>query len=170
MRRDVFAVVRLLVLPTLALGLVAALVPGRLVLAVRLYALIVCAVALGVAIDRLRRAYPRTPAIHERRRRRTAERTRPTALTRLENEVTLGVANAFDLHHRLAPRLADLTRALLASRRGLSLDAQPDAARGAVGEETWELARPDRPPPADRRARGISADALARVVASLERI
>ena len=40
----------------------------------------------------------------------------------------------------------------------------------AVGPDVWELVRPDRPPPADRRARGIPPAQLRRVVESLERI
>jgi len=166
--RDLFTALRLLVLPTLALAVVAAFVPGRLVLGVRAYALVACAIALGFGIEWLRRAYPATQPLRARPSERS-ERTRPTVLTRLENEVVLGVGNAFDLHRRLAPRLRSLAHGLLASRRAISLDTEPARARQALGDETWEVVRPDREAPSDRRARGITPDAVARVVDALER-
>ena len=82
----------------------------------------------------------------------------------------LGVARAFDLHFRLRPRLRGLASELLASRRGITLDAEPERARTALGDETWELVREDRPPPEDRIARGIPIRDLARVVESLENV
>ena len=60
MKRDSSGALRFLVLPTIALVLIARLAcPGRLELAVRVYALIVCAVALG---RRAPRAAARVPA------------------------------------------------------------------------------------------------------------
>jgi hypothetical protein len=166
--RDIFTGIRLLALPTLALVVVVAFVPGRLELAVRVYALVACAVALGFGIAWLGRAYPATRPLREREGERP-ERTRPTALTQLENEVILGVGNAFDLHRRLAPRLRSLAQALLASRRGVALDSQPTRAQAILGDETWDVVRLDRPAPTARRTRGIPADVLTRVVDSLER-
>ena len=58
MRRDVLGALRLLVLPTIALAVVAGGAPGRLGLAARIYALVVCGAALVVALNALRRAYP----------------------------------------------------------------------------------------------------------------
>ena len=91
-------------------------------------------------------------------------------LARLEQEVALGAAGSFDLHHHLRPRLRALTGELLTTRRRLSLDDDTAQAREALGEETWELVRSERPPPEDRLARGIEPEALNRVVTSLERI
>ena len=161
---------RLLVLPTLALVSVAAFAPGRLGLAVRLYALVLCSVALGLALTALRRAYPRVqplrrPSHADAHRRRTT----PT-LARLEHEIALGVAGAFDFHHRLRPRLRHLAHGLLATRRRIPLDGDPARARHTLGEETWELVRADRPPPEDRLGRGLPVADLRRVVESLERI
>ena len=56
------------------------------------------------------------------------------------------------------------------TRRRLSLDDDPEAARQIVGDETWELVRSDRPPPKDRPARGLPVSELDRVVESLERV
>jgi hypothetical protein len=161
---------RVLLLPTLALAVVAGLVPGRLPLAVRLYALVVCAVALGLGLLALRRAYPPAAALRRSPARTSRERRPPATLARMEDELALGVAGAFDLHHRLVPRIRAIASGLLASRRRVSLDRQPEDARSILGVEAWELVRPDRPPPDDRLARGIPADELARVVGSLEAV
>ncbi len=89
---------------------------------------------------------------------------------RLEQETVLGIAGSFDLHFRLGPRLRGLATDLLAARRSVSLDRDPERARTLVGEETWELVRPDRPAPEDRLARGVPINDLRRVVESLERL
>ena len=170
MRRDVTAAARALVLPTLILLFTVGVVPGRLPLAIRFYALGVCAVALGLGLLALRRAYPRTTPLRPRADAGPRGRKPPPTLARMEDELALGVSGAFDLHHRLVPRLRAIAAGLLSSRRRVSLDRDPDEARRIVGEETWELIRPDRPPPEDRLARGIAPDGLARVVDSLERI
>lgn len=168
MRKDFGGAARALVLPTAALVAVASFYPGRLELAVRIYALVLCAAVIALALSALRRALPPVRAL-EAPRARTAPQ--PVArLGRLEDAAALGVAGAFDLHHRLRPRLRTLARGLLASRRGISLDGDPDAARAALGEETWQLVRPDRPPPEDRLARGLGVPELATVVESLERV
>lgn len=169
MRRDLWSATRLLVLPTVALIVVLAFFPGRSALAVRVFALVLCAAAIGLALAALRRALPPTtsPLLPSSRRRAPLQVAR---LGRLENELALGVAGAFDFHVRLRPRLRALAAGLLASRRGISLDAQPDAAREALEDETWQLVRRDRPPPEDRLARGLSRADLTRAVESLERL
>jgi len=168
-RRDLHGALRLLAAPTLALLVVLAFVPGRLTLAVRIYALVVCAVALGLALSALRRAYPPARPLRSPTRRADGGRRPPPTLARLEQETALGVAGAFDFHHRLRPRLHQLALGLLATRRGVSLAAHPDSARGILGDETWDLVRGDRPPPEDRLARGLPPSTLTRVVESLER-
>jgi len=169
-RRELVGAIRLLVVPTLALGVVVAFLPGRLSLGVRLYALVVCAVALGLALAALRRSYPRAKPLRRAVKRTSPRRSPPPSLARLEHETAIGVAGSFDLHHRLRPRLRSLAQDVLASRRRISLDADPEAARRILGEETWGLVRSDRPPPEDRLARGLSPSELGRVVDSLERV
>lgn len=161
---------RLLVLPTIALVIVAAFVPGRIEPAVRIYALVVCAVALGLTARALHRAYP--PVGRLRAERKTSDR-RPEpvrSLARLENLAALGVADAQDLHFRLRLPVREVAAGLLESRRGISLDDDPEAARALLGDETWELVRRDRPAPEDRRAPGIPRAMLERVVVSLEEL
>ena len=170
MRRDIAAALRALVLPTLALLVVVAFIPGRIDLVVRIYALVVCAAALALALAALRRAYPPETPLRESAAAVSSRRQPPSTLGRIEHEAALGVVGAFDLHYRLVPRIRSIAAGLLASRRRITLDAQPEAARDVLGDEAWELVRPDRPPPEDRLARGISTQELARVVDSLERI
>ncbi|MGI8421153.1 MAG: hypothetical protein ACR2MU_02650 [Gaiellaceae bacterium] len=88
---------------------------------------------------------------------------RPQELERLEREITLSVSNAFTRHHRLRPFLRELTEQRLAER-GLAL--VPDT----VGAELWDELRPDREPPTDRLARGISLERLESLTARLEEI
>ena len=152
---------------SIALLGVVAFVPGRVELATRVYALFVGAVAILVAVSALRRAYP--PPTPLRPARRDTASIPPASLGRLEHVVSLGTAGAFDLHHRLVPRLRAVAAGLLARRRRISL-ADGAAARSVRGDETWQLVRPDRPPPTYRLARGIPRAELERVVASLERI
>jgi hypothetical protein len=169
-RRHIVDALKFLVLPTTAFVVVVGLTPGRAGLALRVYALVVCGTALVLALLALRRAFPPERPLHGDRRARPERRSPPSSLARIEHEAALGVAGSFDLHYRLAPRLRSIASGLLESRRRISLERQPEAARAIVGESTWSLVRPDRDAPDDRLARGIPADELARVVDSLEAI
>ena len=168
MRRHVLGALKVLVLPTIALGVVVGLAPGHAGLALRVYALVVCGTALVVALLALRRAFPPERPLRGDRRARTERRNPPSSLARIEHEAALGVAGSFDLHYRLVPRLRSIASGLLESRRRIALERQPEAARAALGETTWSLVRPDREAPDDRLARGIPPAELARVVDSLE--
>jgi hypothetical protein len=169
-RRDVHAALRFLALATVALVLIAAAAPGRLDLAARVYALLVGGVALVVAVRALLRADPSESPLRTPARPGDRERRPPPSLARLEQLAALGVASSFDLQYRLAPQLRAITAGLLAARRRIDLDAEPESARQVVGDETWELVRPGRPVPDDRLSRGVSPAQLTRVVDSLERI
>jgi len=168
-RRDLAGALRVLVVPTIALAAVAAFSPGRLELATRAYALLVCASALALALLALRRAYPRERPLRPRVRAARTRRRPPPTLARIEHEAALGVAGSFDLHFRLVPRIRAIAAGLLAARRQISLDGDPTA-HEVLGDATFELVRTDREPPEDRLGRGITAHDLGLVVDSLERI
>lgn len=106
----------------------------------------------------------------EARRRRPRPPERPAELARLEREVLLASTTAFDLHARLRPILRDVVGHRLAAGRGLDLDSGSAAVRAAVGDELWEIVRPDRPPPRDRLAPGLSLPRLRAALEALERI
>jgi hypothetical protein len=115
----------------------------------------------------------RSNANWHRRRRLLRLRRTPRAATDLaavERLLSLSVASAEDEHTRLRPLVTEIARQRLADHTGVRLDGDPNAAAEAVGPDVWELARPGRPAPPDRRSRGIETARLRRVVESLERI
>jgi hypothetical protein len=170
MRRDLLRALRALFLPTVAVAVVVGILPGRFEEALRVYVLLVCGLLLAVALAALRRAYPPVRPLRGVPRRKDEQRRPPGSLARLEDEAALGVAGAFDLHHRFRPHLRRIAAEILAGRRLVSLDSSPDEARKLLGEDTWELIRADHPPPEDRLARGIPVAELRRTVEALERV
>jgi hypothetical protein len=98
---------------------------------------------------------------------------RSSSLPTLEKtyrETVLGIARTFDFHVRLRPVLREIASQRLVSRRGLELDAQPDAVRAAIGDEAYELLRPGRLLPDRRFDPGVDAETLHRVLDALERL
>ncbi|HZT84560.1 MAG TPA: hypothetical protein VE984_03960 [Gaiellaceae bacterium] len=89
-------------------------------------------------------------------------------LLRIERDLELGIAGAGHAHHRLLPILREAAAARLASRHGVELELRPDAARDLLGDEVWELLRPDRPEPDDRFARGVPRGRVAAVIERVE--
>ena len=92
--------------------------------------------------------------------------TRPTDLLRIERELSLGVASAGHLHTRLLPLLRESANA----RLGFDLQRLPARARVSLGDETWELLRPDRPVPEDRHGAGAPLRKLEHCIETLERL
>jgi len=95
-------------------------------------------------------------------------RMRPAELIRVERDIVLGTTNAGHFHARLRPVLSEAAAARLAARRSIDLGRQPDAARRILGDEVWEVVRPDREAPADLYEPGLPIRDLHRVVESLE--
>ena len=95
---------------------------------------------------------------------------RPPELERLEREVVLAGANAFDVHVRVRPSLREIAAHRLESRRGLDLDRGAPETRALLGDDLWELVRPGRPAPGDRSAPGIPLERLRAYVDRLERL
>jgi hypothetical protein len=98
--------------------------------------------------------------------RRGESRMRPAELIRVERELTLGSANAEQLHLRLVPLLREAAAARLAAH-DVELSRHPGRARELLGDRTWELVRPDRPAPDDPTGPGLS---LRQVAAALDAI
>ena len=90
--------------------------------------------------------------------RKAPEPTRPSELVRIEREITLGTTSAGHLHTRLLP----LLREAASARLGIDFDLHPERARAALGDESWELLRPDRPEPARPQRAGPAATARPR--------
>lgn len=91
----------------------------------------------------------------------------PEELMRMDREIVLGLADADHAHRRLLPLLRSAAAARLAARHGFALDRRPESARMLLGEEVWELLRPDRPAPADRHGPGVPREQIA---AAIERV
>jgi hypothetical protein len=146
--------------------------PGRLTLELDVYGLVVGALALFTAVFATREAFPRAgpSAIAEAFKHEPKQAERPPDLERTERLLTLATTTSFDLHYRLRPILREVAEQRLADRRGLRLDSGSPQVRQALGEDLWELVRPDRPAPDHRFEPGLPPDAVARSVEQLEAI
>jgi hypothetical protein len=158
------------VLLTIAAAVLLLTFRDRTELILHAYVLALAAIVLLHIVRSVRAALPPPgpSAFDAGLRRRQERQERLPELEQFEREVALGLSAAFDLHYRLRPVLRRTASELLAVRRGIDLDRSPGAARRALGDETWELVRPDREPPPERFAPGLELGALRRVVVSLE--
>jgi hypothetical protein len=148
------------------------LVPKHVGIAIHVYVVLLAAVALVWLVRAVRAAHPptRRSAFDAALRPRSRKVARPEELQKIEREVALGTATAFDLHYRLRPALRGIAGELLAARRGIDLESDSVAARRELGEEAWELVRPDREPPAARFGAGLELGSLRAAVTALERL
>jgi hypothetical protein len=92
---------------------------------------------------------------------------RPSELARLEREVALATTSSFDVHFRLRPVLREVAEHRVEAR-GVRFGSE--ASRRLLGEEVWEVVRPDRPQPDDRFGPGIPLADLHRLVTRLASI
>jgi hypothetical protein len=88
----------------------------------------------------------------------------------IARDVELSLLSAFHLHVRLRPVLEMIAAHRLRTRYGVDLESEASRARELVPAATWELVRPERPPPEDRLAAGPPLSQLALVVDELERL
>ena len=169
--RRAWPVIRLVLLPTIALGIALALAPSRGTLEVHVWLLVVLGIGLVAFLAAVQGAYPRTPSpfTASLRRPQTAA-ARPGALIRLEREASMAGSAAFDVHYRLRPSVTGLAAELLSARRGIDLERDPERARAVLGDDAWEIVRPGRPQPEERHGAGIDEATLDRVVTALEHV
>ena len=164
-------VTKLLLLPTVGLGVALALAPDRAELEIHIWLLVALVLALLAFMAAVRSAYPTTPSpFVASLQQPRPDATRPNSLVRLEREVSMAGSTSFDVHHFLRPTLIELAGGLLASRRGIGLGEEPERAHAVLGDDVWELVRPDRPQPLDRLGTGIKPARLEHVISTLERI
>jgi hypothetical protein len=104
------------------------------------------------------------------RRAQSGEPSPPEQLLELERLVGSASASALHLHAYLRPMLARIASMRLAGR-GVTLERLGDeAGPPLLGDSLWELVRPGRPFPENRRGPGISTDELASLLDTLERL
>ena len=144
---------------------------SRAELAIHIWLLVVLALASLSLLQGVNTAYPSgdSPFLASLRRP-SISAERPASLARTEREVSMAGAAAFDVHFRLRPVLIELAADLLSTRRGIDLERNPEQAHAALGDETWEIVRPDRPEPAQRNAPGLDEAHLDRIVTALEQV
>ena len=164
MNRRLFDLIALFVAASLAMAYVATAQPGIREVALHVYVLVVGGLlmlgliaAAGDAVPK-RSKSPFDQALAERAPGQSPVRE----VERMEREVTLATASAYDLHTRLLPHLREIARARLEQ-------AGHEPSPETLGR-WWELLRPDRPMPDDRSAPGISQADLRALVADLERM
>ena len=148
------------VLATLALIILLGLRPVSRETILAGYAIALASIAMA-ALTRIMRS-ARNDAQSRFEHELTRERIppgRPNALVRIERELTLAMSNAGHVHDRLRPMVRDIAQARLGRA----------ATRERLGDETWELIRPDAPEPPDRSAPGLPLRTIRRMIEALER-
>ncbi len=153
-----------------ALVVVFTAVPGQRALAIQIYAFGLCGLVLLWLLGRTGAWRLKHSAFDDARTPRAQANEPLPELARVEREVTLGVATAFDLHFRLRPRIREVAASRLADRRGIDLERRPEAAREALDDAVWEIVRPDREPPRKRHGPGLGLSGLRAVMEGLDRI
>jgi hypothetical protein len=169
-KRQLLPIVGFGLLATLGavIGLVVA--PERRELIVDLYLLALGGIAVLrlVGLTRRRRGPGERSEFDDALKVTVAEPVRIAERDKLAREVELGTQTAFDFHFRLRPTLVEIAHNRLAAR-GISLENE-DRAKAVLGNEAWELLRPEREAPRERNAPGIGTAELRRLVGVLERI
>ncbi len=138
--------------------------------ALAIWVVLVTALVLAATI-RHRRAIKRPPPasrFEEALRGRKAGDSEPVELLRMERELVLGSADADHAHRRLLPLLRATAAARIAARHGFELERRPEAAEALLGEDVWELLRPDLPAPEDRHGPGVPRKRVAAVIERVE--
>lgn len=156
---------------TLIAGGVLFLAPVDTALTVKIYVLVIGALALMTLVAATAYAAGSAPSQFERALVRPRRRAvRPDDLERLERQVALSQENAFDFYSRLRPALIDAASAALWRNHGVDLATQPDRARKLLPPDVWEVVRPDAERPSDRHAHGPSLRRIDALVTGIERM
>jgi hypothetical protein len=143
-------------------------------------------VALVSLSSRLRADYPQSPPVprrlprwlrrltraaarvRDRLRREPPHRAVTAELARIEGAVVESLSSANGVHRRLRPVVRDIVGDQMAVTYGLQLERDSERVRQLVGEDLWELIRPERPFPEDGFAPGLRFAELVALVDRLE--
>ena len=159
-------------LASLTLVLVVQLAPTQRPLAVASYLLVMGALATRLLVTWLRLAFPRPPPspFDAALAARPAPPRPPAELDRLARLLALSSASALHAHTRLRSELRPVAADRLRRALAVDLDADPAAARAALGEAGWALLSRDQRDLPDREAPGLPPEVLAELIGNLERI
>lgn len=159
------------ILATVALAFVLGVGALSVERAFALYVLAMGAIAVLALVRVAGAAASDTPSLFEQAIRGQHEiATRPADLLRVERDLVIGTSSAGAADLRLLPMLRTAAAARLSAQHGIELERRPEAARALLGDDAWELLRPDRPPAHDRGAAGVPERRVAAVVDVLERL
>jgi hypothetical protein len=123
------------------------------------YALALAAIALAALTGAIRESQQRNQSrFQQELSRQTVPPGRPTELIRVSRDLMLASTSAGHAHERLRPLLYGIA------------EARSRHPREALGEEAWELVRPDVPAPADRNGPGVPLRRIRQVIESLEHL
>jgi hypothetical protein len=170
MRRRALGLAVWMVAATAALAVALDLGPRERDLALAAYLDFVCALVLGALAATVGSSLPSSRALHGGRRpARAPTPQRPEQLASVERQCDRGKGSELELSARFLALVEQIVSAVLARRRGVSLEREPGRSRGIVGERVWSLVTVDsraRPPAAPRR----TLEELGNVVDDLEAI
>jgi hypothetical protein len=146
--------------------------PERRPLAVAVYLLLLGGLVVRLLVGWLRLTYPRPPpsAFDAALGARPAPPRPPAELDRLARLLALSSASGLHAHTRLRSELRPVAADRLRWSLGVDLDADPVAARAALGQAGWALLGRDQRDLPDREAAGPPPQALADLIAGLEGI
>jgi hypothetical protein len=126
-------------------------------------ALALAAALAAVAALRLR------PAPRRRPPPRARDDEMPLRLRQIAHDLRESEQSEFGLDRSLRPLLVPIVAARL-GRRGVDMARAPQRAQELLGDELWEIVRPDRPSAAYRVGGGIPGDALRTAIQRLEQL
>jgi hypothetical protein len=164
MRRLVLATA---LLATLAAAAVVVAVPHATTLVTQAYVGFLALAAISACLQMLASSYRPARPPERTSVARTARDPIAAELERLHRQIELATTTAADLHAFGRPMLREIAVPLLLLHN-VDLDREPGRARRLLGQDLWELVRPNRPRPSDPDASGLSTQQLALLVDRLE--
>ncbi len=170
-RQAALAVLVVASLATLGLVVMTLVWPDQVTRALRWWLLLVGLTALGTTARVAAKTHPihRRTAFDLAQERWTVPPEPPERLRQIERLVASAGWDRREFQARLRPVLRQIAAQRLTSYLSINIDAEPEAARAALGEPVWVLLAPAIDVQ-DRAGPGISVDTLWTVVEALERL
>ena len=93
----------------------------------------------------------------------------PLRLRQIADDLREGEQSEFGVDRSLRPLLVPIVAARL-GRHGVDMGLAPRRAQELLGDELWDIVRPDRPSAVYRAGRGIAGDDLRTAIERLEQL